>query len=360
MAAPPAPPTERVQEETAPTIVVLVNGDVDELLDAALVAIQAHTQGRPVELLVERSPVEGSGLREQMKQARALAEEHDASGVFWLDLENDQEFLLYLFEPEGLRVLVRRIPTSVEDRPAAIESLGVIVGSSSEAIAAGETIGMTPVEEVAVVEAETEPEATAPTLPEEKPTVTADAPPASTKPGRAWKILRVSLAYAGTSYSDQVRWQHGGSLALSAAVAPRFYVGVDYTLLAPSTVDQPVPMRIFRHPIAAHFGFQQSLVSWLALDAQVSGGVTIDDWDRLDVDEGGVRSVASLGAWLYLHFFVGGGVSIDLGVGADAALSVFDYVATCNPNMMMCPDELVVIDPHILRGRVRGGVSYSF
>lgn len=355
-AAPPAPPDDAQPEGSI--VVVSVNSESDELLDSALRAIQAHTQGTAARVIIERSPIPGSDLRAQMKHAREVAEEHGADGVFWLDLENDEEFLLYLFEPEGLRVLVRRIPTSVEDRPAAIESLGVIVGSSSEAIAAGETIGMTP------VDTEVELAATEPPEPEPEATVTATAtpppPPPPERPSRAWKILRVSVAYAGTSYASNMRWQQGGSIAVAGAIAPRLYLGADYTVLAPTSVSDPVPLQVMRHPLAVHFGFQQQLVNWLALDAQIGAGLTIDAWKRTDTDDQGLRFVGTVAPWLYFRFFLARGLSLDLGVGAEVALNEFDYIWSCDSAVMTCPEDLVVVDPDRFRGRVRGGFSYSF
>ena len=357
-AAPPAPPGDAQPEGSL--VVVSVNSESDELLDSALRAIQAHTQGTAAKVIIERTPIPGSDLRAQMKHAREVADEHGADGVFWLDLENDEEFLLYLFEPEGLRVLVRRVPTSVEDRPAAIESLGVIVGSSSEAIAAGETIGMTPVDtEVDLAASEpSKPEA------EPEPTISASAvpapPPPPERPSRAWRILRISLAYAGTSYAPNMRWQQGGSIAVAGAIAPRLYLGADYTVLAPTAVDEPVPLQVMRHPLAVHFGFQQPLVDWLALDAQVGAGLTIDAWKRTDTDDQGLRFVGTVAPWLYFRFFLARGLSLDIGVGAEVALNEFDYVWSCDEAAMMCPDDLVVVDPDRFRGRLRGGFSYSF
>lgn len=354
-AAPAARPAE---EPARPTIVVTVHSDVDAVLDDALRAIQAHTQGGPTDLVIERSPIPGSDLRAQMRRAKTLAEQHAAAGVFWLDLESDDEFLLYLFEPEGLRVLVRKIPTSVEDQAAAIESLGVIVGSSSEAIAAGETIGMTPVDTEAVVVDPAKTESAAPEPPPVETSATVNAPPP--KPPRAWKILRVSLAYTGSSYARAMPWQQGGSLALSAAVAPRLYLGLDYTMLAPDRVTTPVPLQLWRHPIAIHFGFHQMLVRWLALDAELAAGLTLDAWRRTDTDESGVRAIGTVAPWLYLRFAVWRGLSLDLGVGAEVPLNDFDYVWSCAGQMSTCPEDDVVVSPDPVRGRVRGGFSYSF
>jgi hypothetical protein len=346
---PTASAGEAAADPEAAVVVLSLRGEGDELQQAAVRAIRAHMQGSPVELRIEHSLPSGSDLRSQMRAARELAQRHAAQGVFWLDLEQGDEFLLYLFEREGLRVLVRRIPTSEQDRPAALESLGVIVGSSSEALAAGETIGMTPV----TTATEVGPGERAP-----EPAPTAVRPTqVRSSPARAWKTVRVSLAYAGTSYAPNLRWQQGGVVALAAAVAPRLYVGADYTLLSPSRIDEPVSLELWRHPIAAHFGFHQPLVRWLALDAELAGGVTLDRWRRTDLRLAGVRAIGTLAAWVHLRFRVVAQLSVDVGVGAEVPLNRFDYTFECTT--APCPDARAVV-PDPVRGRVRGGLSYSF
>jgi hypothetical protein len=329
-----------------PTIVVSIDGHTEDLLAAAVRAIEAHAQG--VSLVVERSRLPGADLRAHMREAERLAQLHGATGVFWLDLQSEDEFLLYLFEPEGLRVLVRRIPTSAADRPAAIESVGVIVGSSSEALASGETIGMTPVDPALTREPEPE-SAPTPVPPPVEP-----RPPPAPAP-RLWKHLRISLAYAGTTYARNMPWQQGGALAVAAAVAPRLHVGVEYSLLAPDRIREPIPLELWRHPIAAHVGFQQTLVRWLALDGQLAAGLTIDDWRRLDAQRSGLRAVGTVAPWTFLRVFLGGGFSLDVGVGAEFMLGSWRYTWQCEEQR-----ECVAVRPDVVRGRVRGGISYTF
>jgi hypothetical protein len=103
------------------------------------------------------------------------------------------------------------------------------------------------------------------------------------------------------------------------------------------------------------------LVRWLALDAELAAGLTVDAWKRTDTDESGLRAIGTVAPWLYLRFLVWRGLSVDVGVGAEVPLNDFDYVWTCGNEMPgACPEDKVVVSPDPVRGRVRGGLSYSF
>ncbi|MBM4362832.1 MAG: hypothetical protein FJ104_09140, partial [Deltaproteobacteria bacterium] len=132
--AEPSPSREVVFVEPA-------GGSVDPELRAALEA-QLATSAVPLSFVRFAAPL--PTLREQVAAARALAAGREVAGIFWLDDRAGDDWMLYLAEPDGDRVLVRRIEVDRGNLGAASEGSAVILRDSATALLAGSTLGMQP------------------------------------------------------------------------------------------------------------------------------------------------------------------------------------------------------------------------
>lgn len=224
-------------------VVFLVPQEVpEEELDELRSALLAQFAGTQTALRIERAPRDPADLRAQVRQARLAAAQHGALGVFWLDTADQGDWLLYLTEPAGDRVLVRRIQRS-ESTAAAFEAVSVIAQRSASALAAGETIGMRPVRV---------PEAEAPAPPPEPPAVT---PRPSEKPPRAVPV--VQAGYRGETYAPEVPWQSGADLAAGVLTAVGVYAGAGVVLFPVLRVERELALfEVTRLPVEVTLGLQ--------------------------------------------------------------------------------------------------------
>jgi hypothetical protein len=189
--------------EEAPAREVVFVSPRDRELDASLRdSLTAQFSGMGAEIVFESFPDEAAALREKVAEARSLAVAHQAVGVFWLDAQAGGDWLLYLAEPRGDRVLVRRLPVDANGVGAAVEATAVIAKQSTAALLSGQTIGMQPV----AIAPESAP--APPPLSDE-----GEAPPEPVHPvvvgPSPLRGLSVSLAYAGDAFAAQVPWQSG-------------------------------------------------------------------------------------------------------------------------------------------------------
>jgi hypothetical protein len=183
---------------------VLDGGDETSATTESLrAAVQAQLAGSASEVVFVEFDGDPETLRAQADAARAMAESHDAMGVFWLETGKDGAWLLYLAERGADRILVRRL--EVIDVSTGTEAVGVITGHSTDALAEGRTIGMQAVEMPVPMSEEPE---ISPFAPEpEKPKAPVEPEPGAGAP----RGLRLGVGYWGSTYSDQLPYQHGTS-----------------------------------------------------------------------------------------------------------------------------------------------------
>jgi hypothetical protein len=210
------------------------------------VALRAQTSDLPVDVVT----LEDSTTRDLQGQTDFVLcklRAHGADGAFWVDVSADGEILLAFLEPDGSKVLVRRLSQAAS--AAGLEEVAIVTRSTIQALLAGKTIGMQaasaeydPSVEVLVVPP-TQPatlnaipgvESPVPESFRERPLVAHVLQPpqsdrvaqpmgpvhASTPPHAA----RVAAGYVGSGFSPELAWTHGA--AVTARWLPRKHVSV--------------------------------------------------------------------------------------------------------------------------------------
>lgn len=228
--------------------VLFVAPALGELPDALRDALSAQLSGGESKLLFDRFSSEASTLRRQVVEARRLAASYHAIGVFWLDAPADKDWLLYLSEPTGDRILVRRITVEEHGTAAATEAVAVITSESSRALAHGDTIGMQSV----ALPAEPSPPTPlpAPKPPSEQPK---PAAPRAISPGpRPF----AGFAYYGDGPAQEVRWQSGARLSLGVRFPSGLYLNGGYLFFKEATVKgSELSFQVSRTPLDLGLGF---------------------------------------------------------------------------------------------------------
>lgn len=253
-----APPSEvdagtpheaRVEPARQAQVVVLLFDDQARALETLVRAVRAQFAGGAVDAVVSEASLPSGRLSDVAAEASRRARETSALGTFWFETTEGAVFV-YLTDPPGRRVLVRRIDWQGPDDVAAAESVAVVVRSSAEALAAGSVIGMERVASAAPAEAQAgAPESSkAAATSESKPAsrrVAAAEPlppkPSSEAGGRRAAHRRgvhvdVRAGYVGSNLLDRLAWQHGLGLRLDVAFARRWAITVGYRQFLPGRV----------------------------------------------------------------------------------------------------------------------------
>ncbi len=309
--------------------------------------------------VIDAALPESAGLASQARWASALAQEQGALGVFWIDLDDPQEAVLYLVTAQGDRVLARTIPRDAKNPAATGDAIGIIAGSITSALVGGAAIGMV---EVVAPEPEPEPEpeplpAPEP-IPPAPPTDVLEAPePNVAEP--QWDRLRIDARYGGSSLADRAPWSSGFELGVAWRIRPIPYVSLGYRWGIPVRVeDSDVAFAVNRHGIRGAVGARLGVSDRLAVDLEAQGSLDLQRSAPTRVDAGietvrGTRSVVGTGAMARARVALGAGVEATLGVGMEVALNRFDY-AVFGPN-----GRDVRLAPHLIRGQASVGISYS-
>jgi|GEM_PF-5309974 len=320
-------------------VVLTILGDASpEDTRAVLASIHDHLRTTNVVLTVATNTGAHATLRPQLAWARVLADQHDADAVLWLEMTSG-DFLLYLVEPTQGRLMMRTVARNHASRIATFESLGIIVRSVVTALAAGQKIGMVPVDferpEPRVVE------------------------PAASRAG--WPRLRLTTGYAGNSFATSIPWQHGIEITADWRVRPPLYLGAGYRGVFPSRFrSDEVEIELQRNPINLHIGYHGDLKHDFAMELEVAG--TVDLTTRRTIRHGpiitsvgrSIRPVPSASSWLRAHWYPVSNLSIYVAIGFEVMLYQFTYV-------LARPDgQSVLVAPHTLRAQVAAGFSYGF
>ena len=360
-ATPDRGPGEDGPSAHAGPLLLLVPAEVGPDRRAAITrAVRAHTVdlGAPFEVVeVDAWP---GDLLGRVRVAMDRAHQVGARGVFWVEGEAGDDLLVYLIEPDGLKALVRRIPRDGASDAALLESVGVIVRASGEALLAGRSIGM---EEVAV-----EPEPAREPEPAPKPRPPPKPEPSPTSPGgtkaraRGWRLLAPEVGYVGANVGDTLPWQSGVTVGLALRPLERLTLRLAYDGLMPARArTEVVALTVQRHGARLTVAFRGTPRPWLALEAGawiLTDVVVRRSRDGTLAGSGAsTRVVPALGPQLRLAMRPLADLWIFLGAGVDVPLLDVDYVVDVQDGMNTT--RQVVLNTHPLRARISAGLLYS-
>jgi hypothetical protein len=340
--------TSRAEETSVRTIVFVAPAAPD--IEASLRdALTAQLSGVSVNLVFESFATHDAPLRAQVSEARSLAAAHLALAVFWLDVQasSDKDWLIYLAEPTGSRVLVRRVPLHAEGTAASVEAVAVITRESTEALLAGQTIGM---EAIA--------SASAPSGPVSEPPLVSPVvvPPAQRVDRRSG--LDLSMGYYGDAYAHQVWWQSGIALGGAYHFDSGLLLGLGLVVFNDVSVSTPdVAFRVTRVPIRAAVGYR---TNWrrFAFGFELRAGVEITSRHDITTDTtltgsgDSARAVLLLSPRLRVEYRLTSVLSVYLAAGGDIGLNQFSYVSRTDGR------DLVELDPLKIRPSGELGVAF--
>jgi hypothetical protein len=348
LAGSPEPQPDGKEPIPAADVLVVSVGETEAgLKEQAERAIASHLSGldAQTDLLVGLSGE--ASTRQWIEWATDAAREHDADGVFWIELPPEGDVLIFLVEPTGGRALVRRVERPESDA-ATVETIALVVRGLASALISGQEIGMRPVEPVPVPEPEPEP------VPEPAPPPP-QPPPPTTEPLRR---LAVALDYRGSSFGTELPWQNALGLRFSGRPLQRFVLGLDYHFFIPRLVPgDPASFTVQRNPIAL---FAALRIGHAPVQADFGFDVGVDLTvrrttfaDELSPEPAAVLPQGFAAPWARLR--VGGwrGVWLFVGVGAEIPFNHFDFV-------VRAPQREVLLTPHPVRARATAGVEWSF
>jgi hypothetical protein len=311
-------------------------------------ALTAQLSGGSAVVVFEHFSAEAVALRRQMQEAGALARAHDAVGAFWLDVQPSGEWLLYLADPDGNRMLVRRIEIEPGAIAAGVEAVGVITRQSSDALLAGGTIGMQTI-------------APATSTPLPPPSESSEPrPPARPKarPPSYFSGLSFALGYSGDFPAKEIGWQSGLALAAGYRFSPGIYVSGGYRLLnGAEVVSVPIVLRITRSPIHIEGGYA---FGHGRLVPAVGARGTVEIIGRHAVSTSGsytgtpdsTRAVVLLSPRVRLDYAFSLAVAAYVSGGVDFALNGFSFVS------QVAGQDRVLLEPPVVRPSIELGLSF--
>lgn len=327
---------------SAPAVVQLVIGSETKEGSGNLVAVlSAQLQELGVDVVV-REPGHQDANTEQHD---ANTQQETPLSLIWIR-SIDEQVVIQFYEPQGVRLRVRRVPLRGKD-PASVEEVALIVRSYVDAVM------LTAAQES--TEASKEPLEAAPPHPR---------PPPSDS-NASYPQVRAEVGYATMSFASRTPWQHGvrGSLGLAQLGTferVSFNVGLAYTFLPPLFENvREIELRVSRHPLELHAGVRFEVNSWLALEPRLRLEVDILHRQTMDTpsveasrDQSRTTVAAGVQLWSQARLWANGGVYVH--GGADTMLRRFDYVISSSD------EEEIVLAPRQIRPQLGGGIWFSF
>jgi hypothetical protein len=356
------------------TLVVVVDADsAPNALNAAiLAAIEAEVGDLKVHLQV--ASVRGAGdIRSRLDQALAArTAEGRRLGALWFDTSQLGDFLLFLANADGTRVLVRRIHVGTREEGAAVEEIAVVVRSTVSALLEGGTLGtasIAPAPPPAVGSSGLArgdgPAAAASTAPPDQlpgssvALVPPSLPRASIRTPVADRpripLAELGVSYVGTVFSSPGSWQSGLSLSARYVAAFHGYLGASYDFISPeNVVADGFALELSRHPLGVAAGYQRVVRSRFRLEGELAfvidpvsrtTSTTTAGYQPTSSDTRALLALAprARAAWNPLWqtwLTVGGGV--------DVVVNHFTYQA---------PPSTPLVDPLVVRPRVELGLA---
>ena len=288
-----------------------------------------------------------------VQTARTQAAGHDAKGVFWFDLSEEHEFLVYLYLPERDVTLRRRVPEASQSVEAAIESMWIIVRSGALSLARGVAIEMETVDPEAIT---TEP--VPPPDPEPVPAPASDPTP---PPERKMLGLGLSASYLGLGFARRVTWQSGAALELFYRLHPIVRLGLGYGLVAGMRVEEPAELRIARHEVAVVLGVGGWVTDRLGLVGRVAPSLELVQWNAPESNARSLQPAAKVSLEGLAQIRVAPRLAVDVAPGLDFGLTTFAFVLCGEPAESCSGDaRALVLAPWRVRPRARAGITAFF
>jgi hypothetical protein len=293
-----------VADEAYPAVLMLVGEPDSEDTRATVMAVSSQLSDVEAELVIRSVDTLPADFDGALRLFGSLTSSRDVAAVFWIAREASGAAVLFLFEGNGSRALLRRVETEAEGETARGEALAVIVRMSLEALLRGGRIG------VSVDEMDAAPPV---------PVATRAAvvvPPPSEKEGAKRRWFRVGAAYLLLVRSTDHPAVSGGDLSVAMSPVPNLAVGVAYTFLQRiEAADDRAALSLARHPL--RIGLRGSLRR-----SAIELGLSLDlvmDWSTFEVKVGPRLT----GAVDLRDFFVGLLPAFDLGVVVVSRIILF-------------------------------------
>ncbi|MBI5548163.1 MAG: hypothetical protein HY901_30145 [Deltaproteobacteria bacterium] len=294
-------------------VVLLSPEDRSLILGPIIQSLQAHLSDLPVELRVEPVPRLEGLLGSQMRVARQVAGA-DGLAVVWMELSPGDPVFVYVADPQRNRVLARSVDW--DGALGHLESVGLIVRSSIQALLAGQSIGF---------EAAPPPKQPGPAPPVEPPV----APPAP--PPRGFR-LGMSVGYTPAIIGDDAPVLHGLDTALFAGWGEHLYAVGGYRVIPPF-LERAGPYAlafVSRHPVSLGVGGR---VQWWRFQLGGEASATLDVVEIEMKDVGPWLSLApprtqyvwGMAATVFAAFEIVRPLSVFISGGADVPLGERRY-----------------------------------
>jgi hypothetical protein len=251
-----------------PALIMLVPEVQDASVSAATEAISSQISDLEADLALTPVDVLPTTFDAALATARSHARPSGVTAIFWVVETEDDAALLYLFEGDGARALVRRVEGP--GGPARLEALSVIVRMSIAELLRGGRIGV-------AVEADAAAAAPVP-APAERRAAPAPAPAESR---RGW--LRPGVAYALTMSSNEHPIVQGLDLSLCASPLQHLWVLAGYTFLERiESSGADASISVARHPLRLGV---RGAERWSALELGLSLSF-VADWTTFRLKTG--------------------------------------------------------------------------
>ncbi len=355
--APPDLPTAPSPAAAPRALLFLLAPDLHPAVAAGLSdALEAQLSGTGTAVHWDALNAPSTDLRAAIEQGKPAATLLQAAGVFWLDASDQSNWLLYLMDAGGERILVRRIENAAGSPTASIEAIAVIVRESALALIAGQPIAMDPVTPVAPAPTP------APIAPTPTTTAAVPAPAATTAQPTATaptpRLLRAAIGYPGSPLSTDVPWQHG--LALQASLFASFggFLGVGYTLIPTLDIAQAgVSMTLDRRPLRLLAGYAHSLTRHLRIDLEIAGILDIATRTTravptaTDASDDETGTIFGTGLSVRLNVIPQPNVELFVSLGGEGFFNRFEYVVAAD-------DPITMLSPWSLTPVVEAGVAF--
>jgi hypothetical protein len=355
----PVPEPELDPQQAPAKVLIQISGDAPPARKSSLAgALEAQFAALDIALEIDVGAQAPTSAAERFERGRALASQRDARAVFWIELDGETLWFVYMMDPIDERILVRQVDAAAPG--AAVEALAVITKASTQALLAGNLASLQaeelPPPAPAVLAPPPEPPAAPPAVapPAAPPAVAPPAapPPPAAAPERGG--LRLAVGYAGCTFADEHTWQNGLGLNASWVTNRGLYAGLGYTFYEASEPDDPVDIRVLRHPVSAQVG-QRLWKGRLAVDLEA--GLVVDILTRstagtpdgVEAKPDSTRVTVALAPKLRTELGLIGPLAAYLDLGLGYIINNFEYIAA--------DPARVVLTPHRLRAELGAGLA---
>jgi hypothetical protein len=305
-----------------------------ELTDALDDAVSAQVSLVGARLVFLIADDDDAGLEERMSQAEALADEHDAAGVFWIDARPSRRWFLYIMDRSGAHVVVRPLSVEGASMDAAIEAAAVIAGSASDAL-----------------------------LKQQSLEARLAAPPPAAPPPEA--ALRLEFGYSGSVFAPGLPWINGLWIGAAWLWPSGPYVGLSYVWSPPIRIDDDeVTFELARYPVWLQGGLRLKplasllprldIAGELGLGLEVRTRTTSQTIPQLDAINHKTRPTYLTSVRLVIEYRLTSWLTVLARLSPELTLNGFDYARP--PTKAGNPGE-IYLSPYTLRFTAQLGLA---